>query len=98
MPSKYVFFAFGIGASLGAAIALLYAPQSGAATRKKIRRGAEDASDYIEDTAVYLKEQAERLSTAAPKFLDKAQGSVNQAIDQAGDAVSGALKTAQKLV
>jgi gas vesicle protein len=98
MPSKYVFFAFGIGASLGAAIALLYAPQSGAATRKKIRRGAEDASDYIEDTAVYLKEQAERLSTEAQKFLDKAQGSVNQAIDQAGDAVSGALKTAQKLV
>jgi gas vesicle protein len=98
MPSKYVFFAFGIGVSIGAAIALLYAPQSGAATRKKIRRSAEDAGDYIEDTTAYLKEQAERLSTEAQKLVEKARGSVDQALDQAQDVVSGAIKTAQKLV
>jgi gas vesicle protein len=98
MPSKYVFFAFGIGVSIGAAIALLYAPQSGAATRKKIRRSAEDAGDYIEDTTAYLKEQAERFSTEAQKLVEKARGSVDQALDQAQDVVSGAIKTAQKLV
>ena len=98
MEKKYVFLAFGIGASIGAGIALLYAPQSGVATRKKIRRSAEDASDYLEDTAGYLKEQAEKLSKEAQKFAEKAQSSVNSAVDQASDIVSGALKTAQKLV
>ena len=67
MYKRYVFFAFAIGASVGAGFALLYAPQSGAATRKKLKRSAEDASDYLEDTAGYLKEQAERISKEVPE-------------------------------
>ncbi len=98
VSSKYVFFAFGIGASIGAAIALLYAPQSGTATRKKIKRGAEDAQDYLEDTAGYLKDQADKLAKQAQDLASKAQSSVNSAVDQASDLVSGALKSAQKLV
>ena len=96
--TKYVFLAFGIGASVGAAMALLYAPQSGTATRKKIRRSAEDAQDYLEDTAGYLKEQADKLAKQAQDLATKAQSSVNSAVDQASDLVSGAIKSAQKLV
>ena len=98
MYKRYIFFAFGIGASVGAGLALLYAPQSGAATRKKIKRSAEDASDYLEDTAGYLKEQAERISKEAQKLAEKAQSSVNAAVDQASGIVSDAIKSAQKLV
>ena len=43
--------ALGIGAAAGAAIALLYAPQSGERTRRQLRRGMEDANERIRDTA-----------------------------------------------
>ena len=95
---RYIAFAFGIGLSVGAGIALLYAPQSGAATRKKIKRTADDASDYLEDTAGYLKEQAEHLASEAQKLVENAKSTVNSAVDQASGIVSGAIKTAQKLV
>ena len=98
MYTKYVLFAFGIGLSVGAGVALLYAPQSGAATRKKIKRGAEDAADYLEDTAGYLKEQAEMLAKEAQKLVEQTRGSVDSAIDQAQGIASGALKAAQSLV
>jgi len=37
------------GAALGAAVCLLYAPQSGRDTRKYIRRRAEDGKDAVAD-------------------------------------------------
>ena len=98
MNTKNLIFAFGIGFTVGASVALLYAPQSGASTRKKLKRSAEDASDYLEDTAEYLKEQAERFSTEAEKLVKRARSTVDDTIDQAGGIVAGALKTAQKLV
>jgi gas vesicle protein len=98
MNTKNILFAFGIGLTVGAGVALLYAPQTGVVTRKKLKRSAEDASDYLEDTAEYLKEQAEHISSEAEKFLKKARSTVDDAVDQAGGIVSGALKTAQKLI
>ena len=98
MNMKNLLFAFGIGLSVGAGVALLFAPQSGAATRKKIKRGAEDAGDYLEDTAEYLKEQAEKLAAEAQALVKKASASVNDSIDQAGDLLADAVKSAQNLV
>ncbi len=98
MSWKNLAIAFGIGASLGAAVALLYAPQSGAVTRKKLKRSAEDASDYLEDAAGYLKEQAEVLSKEAQKLAKRAKSQVDEVVDQAGDLVAGAVKSAKTLV
>jgi gas vesicle protein len=39
-----------LGATIGAGIALLYAPQSGTQTRKYLRRKAEDARDTLKET------------------------------------------------
>ncbi len=98
MTSKHYVFALGIGAAVGAGLALLYAPQSGVQTRKKIKRSAEDAAEYLEETAGTLKKQAEYLSSEAEKLVKRTRNNVEYAIDQAGDIVSGAVKTASRLV
>ena len=98
MSAKSYWFAFGIGVTAGAAIALLYAPQTGARTRKQLRKGVEDASDYLEDAANYLKEQAERLSKEAEKAVKRTRGQVDYAVDKANDVVQSAVKTAHSLV
>ncbi len=98
MSLKHVALAFGIGASLGAGVALLYAPQTGAVTRKKLKRSAEDAGDYLEDAAGYLKEQAEKLSKEAQKFAKKTKAQLDDTVDQAGDLVATAVKSAKALV
>lgn len=102
MSAKNYWLAFGIGVTAGAAIALLYAPQTGIKTRKQLRKGVEDASDYLEDAANYLKEQAERLSKETEKAIKRTRGqvgnAVDKAVDKAGDVVQSAVKTAQSLV
>ena len=98
MSAKNYWLAFGIGVSAGAAIALLYAPQTGVKTRKQIRKRAEDAGDYLEDAGNYLKAQAERLSDEAQKAIKRTKGQVEYAVDKASDVVQSAVKTAQSLV
>jgi len=98
MSAKNYWFAFGIGVAAGASIALLYAPQTGVKTRKQLRKGVDDASDYLEDAANYLKDQAERLSKEAEKAVKRTRGHVENVVDKAGDVVQGAVKSAQSLV
>jgi gas vesicle protein len=98
MSAKNYWLAFGIGVTAGAAIALLYAPQTGVKTRKQLRKGVEDAGDYLEDAANYLKEQAERLSKEAEKAVKRTKGHVDNVVDKANDAVQSAVKSAQSLV
>jgi gas vesicle protein len=98
MSAKNYWFAFGVGVAAGATVALLYAPQTGAKTRKQLRRGVADAGDYLEEAADYLKEQAERLSNEAQKTLKRTRSQVEDAVDKASDVVSDAVKSAKALV
>ena len=98
MSAKNYWLAFGIGVSAGAAIALLYAPQTGAKTRKQLRKGVEGAGDYLEDAGDYLKTQAEHFANEAQKAIKRSREQVESAVDKAGDAVSGAVKSVQSLV
>jgi gas vesicle protein len=113
MSAKNYWLAFGIGVSAGAAIALLYAPQSGERTRKKLRKGVEnavdDASEHLKDAGDYLKAQAERFSDEAQsavkrargqasRFVDKAGDAANDVVDTVTDAVNDAVKSAKALV
>jgi len=93
MSVKGIWFAFGIGVTAGATVALLYAPQTGAKTRKQIRRGIDDAADYLEDAGDYLKEQAEKLSTEAQKAIAETTDKVSGLVDEAVDRSSGAVKS-----
>jgi gas vesicle protein len=98
MSAKNYWLAFGIGVTAGAAIALLYAPQTGVKTRKQLRKGVDDASDYLEDAANYLKEQAERLTNETEKAIKRTRVQVERSVDKATDVVQSAVKSAQSLV
>src|SRR6202021_385709 len=98
MSGKSYWFAFGIRGAAGTSISPLYAPQTGVKTRKQLRKGVEDAGDYLEDAANYLKEQAERLSKEAEKAVKRTRGHVEYAVDKANDVVQSAVKSAQSLV
>jgi gas vesicle protein len=109
MSTKNYWLAFGIGVSAGAAVALLYAPQSGVRTRRKLRKGMGEAGDYLQDAGDYLKSQAERFSEEAQDAVKRARVQAVHLVDRAGDqasdvvdsvsgVVQGAVKSAKALV
>jgi gas vesicle protein len=77
--------AFLIGGAIGAAIALLYAPQSGRETRKDIQRTARrvknEAVDLVEDTI-------DRVDD----FVDETKDRVTELIDRGVELSSAAKK------
>ena len=97
MNNRYIWFAFGIGASIGAAIALLYAPQTGMKTRKQLRRSMNEAADYLEDASDYLKDQADKLGAEAQKAISQTRGKVNDFVDEAVDRSGGAVKSVKSM-
>jgi gas vesicle protein len=96
MRHKDFWIALGVGAAVGGVAALLYAPQAGTATRKKLKRGLEDLGETLEDAGEYIKDQAERLSKEAQKMIDASKGQFDDAIDDAIGAASGVVKSANK--
>jgi gas vesicle protein len=98
MSAKNYWFAFGVGVTAGATIALLYAPQTGVKTRKQLRKGVENAGDYLEEAGDYLKDQADRLNNEAQKAAKRTRQQVEYAVEKAGDVVSVAVKSAKSLV
>ncbi len=79
--------AFGVGVAAGAALALIYAPQTGARTRRQIRRGLNEASDYLSDAAT-------TVSDTANKYLKRSKETMNDVVDSAQNVVSAAKKVA----
>lgn len=79
--------AFGVGVAAGAALALIYAPQSGERTRRQLRKGYEDASDYVRETASNLGEQA-------GKYMKKGKEVMGDVVDTAQDLASSARRVA----
>ncbi len=71
---------FLLGVAIGAAAALLLAPQSGEATRRDLRRGARRARRAAET-------MAGDLSTKVSDTFDQARGRVEQGIDTARQAI-----------
>ena len=97
MRHKEFWIALGVGAAVGGVAALLYAPQTGTATRKKLKRGLEDLGDTIEEASDYLKAQAERLGKEAQKLIEVSKSQFDDAIDAASGVVKSANKTAKSV-
>ncbi len=76
---------FTVGFAAGAAVALIYAPQSGVRTRRQLRRGLEDASDYLKEAADTISEQAER-------YVKRGKDIADNVVDTASNAYTAARK------
>jgi len=76
---------FTVGVAAGAVVALIYAPQAGAKTRRQLRRGFEDAGDYLKDTAGTFNDRAQTYVKRGKDVLD-------DVVDSAQNVVSAARK------
>lgn len=94
MRQKTFWIAFGLGCVAGGVTAILMAPQSGAMTRRKLRRSVEDLSDNLQDAGDYLKDQADRLTKEAQKLIATSKDQFGGVVDTA----TGYMKTANKAV
>lgn len=63
---------FLVGAAVGATIALLYAPQSGDTTRRKIGRKAQEGREALEDSGRDILERGRDLYDKGRKIADDA--------------------------
>ena len=74
---------FAIGVAAGAAVALIYAPQTGAKTREQLKRKLDDASDYMKDVGGELGNRAgeavSRGREAVGEMADSAQKATHDA-------------------
>jgi gas vesicle protein len=76
---------FTVGVASGAAVALIYAPQSGERTRRQLRRGFEDAGEYLKDAADNFSDQAE-------KYVKRGKEIADNVVDTASNAYTAARK------
>jgi gas vesicle protein len=84
--------AFGVGVAAGAALALIYAPQTGERTRRQLRRGYEDATDRLRSTAKTVRSTANDVGDQAGKYFKRGKDAVSDVVDSAQDLASAASK------
>jgi gas vesicle protein len=78
---------FLVGASIGAGIALLYAPQSGKETRKMIRRKAEDTKDSLVEAGEHFKDA---LVEKGEEIVDAGKGAYKKGLSAVANAAGSA--------
>ncbi|MFA5353573.1 MAG: YtxH domain-containing protein [Thermodesulfovibrionales bacterium] len=92
--------AFLIGGILGAAVALLYAPQSGQATRKDITRTARrvrnEIGDIVEDTIDSVHDFADDVKDKASDLIDSGVDLSEKAKKEIAAALEHGQKTVEK--
>lgn len=80
--------AFCVGVGAGAAVALLYAPQPGDRTRKKLKRGLEDATERLQNTAEDLVSKSEQYSKQAERVIRRGRDAVDETVSKATSVAS----------
>lgn len=83
---RSAFMAFLLGGVVGAGIALLYAPHSGAETRRRIRNGAEDAQDWAKNSFEGARERVVEGSEKVRHMISEKKEDIKAAIDAGKDA------------
>ena len=68
--SKFIWFV--AGAEIGAAVALLYAPQKGTETRRLIRKKSKQGADAVAETSRDMYDRGRELYEKGRKLADEA--------------------------
>lgn len=77
---------FLLGGIIGAGLAVLYAPDSGYETRRRLREGYDDAEDWAKDRIGDAKERIEGRTDKVKDLLDDKKEDIRAAIDAGKDA------------
>lgn len=92
MKKSNVVFGVLAGAAIGALLGVLFAPDKGDNTRKKIYRKGEDMVGDLKEKAHALTERANELSRKANILMEK----VNSSVDHARHEANALAETAKK--
>ena len=85
MKNSNVILGIMAGAAIGALIGVLYAPEKGTDTRKKLRRKGEVMVVDLKQKAHDLTEKANELTRKAASLMEKVNSSVDHAKHEAHD-------------
>ena len=85
VATKVSYFVAGIG--IGAAVALLFAPQSGEKTRKQIAEKAQEGSDFVVAKSREIRKQAEDLVDQGKDMVSKQKARLADALESGKQSV-----------
>ncbi|HEV7350507.1 YtxH domain-containing protein [Telluribacter sp.] len=91
MTNSKVFWGIVTAAAAGAVIGMLFAPEEGTQTRKKIKRSANDWAtdmlDTLEQSKNKVRDATSRLSNESHDMKEKAYDRTEDALDSAKESV-----------
>jgi gas vesicle protein len=83
--TKITYFVAGVG--IGAAVALLFAPQSGEKTRKQIAEKAQEGKDYVASKGREIRKQAEDVVDQGKDLVSKQKARLADVLESGKQAV-----------
>lgn len=84
MKTSNIVFGILAGAAAGAILGVLFAPDKGSVTRRKLTRKGEDVVEDLKDTAHHMVEEANHLARQATRLVGKVSDSVQSVKREAG--------------
>lgn len=94
MNNSKVFFSIFIAAAVGATVGMLFAPEEGDKTRKKIKKSA---NDWANEALEVLEKGKAKVQDTADNVLSKAKNYKNDAADAADDQLDDAKSAVNKM-
>jgi gas vesicle protein len=93
---------FTVGVASGAVVALICAPQTGAKTRKQLKRTLNDTGDYLkdqfDDAGDYIKDQAAVIGDQATKVYKRGKETASDLSDDVVSNLQSAVKSVKNSI